>query len=219
MLGIKEGIAIDLDPIADAPRAWRGLARAADWLLQTPWQIVGRYPITRDAILHNLREIDVTRLRAGDVTGLGTSLSYRNESADALSLAEASVDVVLSTSFLEHVTDMHRVLAEMARVTKPGGFGVHSIDGNDHWSYGHPDIHPLDFLRQPSGSMVHDSNRLRLLEFPALFARHGFICQQCIPHQTIRITPALRASFAEPWRSMPTAILEVQTGVLVVRKE
>ena len=218
MLGAQQAIAIDPDPVENAPRAWRGLAQAADWLLQSSRQIVGRYPITRDEILHNLCGIDLERLRAGNVTELEPSLVYRNESAYAVSVADQSVDVVLSNSFLEHVEDIDRVIVEMARITRPGGFGVHSIDGNDHRIYGNPGIHPLDFLRQETGGMVHGSNRIRPLEFPALFARHGFALQQLIPRQTLHVTSALRTSFAEPWRSMPQAMLRVKTGILVVRK-
>jgi ubiquinone/menaquinone biosynthesis C-methylase UbiE len=135
-----------------------------------------------------------------------------------VSVEDQSVDVVLSNSFLEHVEDIDGVIAEMARVTRPGGFGVHSIDGNDHRIYGDGGIHSLDFLRQEAGGMVHGSNRIRPLEFPALFARRGFTFQQLIPRQTLRVTSALRASLAEPWRDMPKAMLRVKTGILVVRK-
>jgi SAM-dependent methyltransferase len=42
-------------------------------------------------------------------------------SADALPLDEGSVDVVLLTQVLEHVPEPAQVLAELARVLKPGG--------------------------------------------------------------------------------------------------
>jgi SAM-dependent methyltransferase len=218
MLGARQAIAIDPDPVENASRARQGLAQAADRLLESSGQIVGRYPITRDEILQNLRGIDLERLRAGDAAELEPSLVYRNESAYAVSVEDQSVDVVLSNSFLEHVEDIDGVIAEMARVTRPGGFGVHSIDGNDHRIYGDGGIHSLDFLRQEAGGMVHGSNRIRPLEFPALFARRGFTFQQLIPRQTLRVTSALRASLAEPWRDMPKAMLRVKTGILVVRK-
>ncbi|MFN9703698.1 MAG: methyltransferase domain-containing protein, partial [Planctomycetota bacterium] len=50
--------------------------------------------------------------------------------------ADGEVDACTSVSFLEPVADVDAVLAELARVVRPGGIVVHAIDGVDHASYG-----------------------------------------------------------------------------------
>jgi SAM-dependent methyltransferase len=59
-----------------------------------------------------------------------------------LPMPDASVDVVLSSQVLEHVTDPAAYLAEAHRVLRPGGHVVVSTHGA--WVY-HPD--PTDFWR------------------------------------------------------------------------
>lgn len=51
----------------------------------------------------------------------GLSIRYLEGSADALPFPEASFDAVSCCDVLEHVDDPGRVLAEIARVLKPGG--------------------------------------------------------------------------------------------------
>jgi SAM-dependent methyltransferase len=54
--------------------------------------------------------------------GLPWNLSFRqNRLGEPLPLADASVDLVYSWSVFEHVADVPGVLAELARITKPGG--------------------------------------------------------------------------------------------------
>jgi SAM-dependent methyltransferase len=62
--------------------------------------------------------------------------------ASALPLADGSVDVVLSLELLEHVLEPGAVLAELARVLKPGGTVMVSVpstvprhDDNDYWRF------------------------------------------------------------------------------------
>lgn len=218
LLGAKRTIAVDLDPVQDAPRAARALARLAEAMLQDPVRIVADYPITRDQIAANLHGIDLAALRAGDSAGVGDRMIYRNESAGELSTGDGSCDLVMSNSFLEHIEDLDGVLAEIARVTSKGGYGVHSIDGVDHHSYGDPAVHPLAFLRQAEPGMVHGSNRVRPLEFPALFERHGFAVQQVHERSWVRVDPALVASFAPQWSGMSKQMLEATTVTVVTRK-
>jgi len=56
--------------------------------------------------------------RYGDVA----NLSFRQGSATAIPLADASVDAVVSFETLEHLTQHDEMLAEIHRVLKPGGF-------------------------------------------------------------------------------------------------
>lgn len=49
--------------------------------------------------------------------------------AGHLPFADASVDVILSRTVLEHVPDVERAAREMARVTRPGGVSLHFMPG------------------------------------------------------------------------------------------
>jgi 2-polyprenyl-6-hydroxyphenyl methylase/3-demethylubiquinone-9 3-methyltransferase len=51
----------------------------------------------------------------------GLEIEYRVGTGEALPLADASVDLAYCCDVLEHVTDVDRVLAETARVLRPGG--------------------------------------------------------------------------------------------------
>jgi SAM-dependent methyltransferase len=218
LLGAKRGIAVDLDPVQDLERAARGLARLAAAMLEDPAYIPCEFAVTRAQLAANLGDLDLARLQRGDTSGLQERFLYRNESASRLSLESGSIDVVMSNSFLEHIEQLDEVLAEIARVTARSGFGVHSIDGIDHHHYGNRALHPLDFLRRPQPGMVHGSNRVRPLEFPAWFERHGMKVQQMIRLHTVPVTPEVIDSFAMPWRAMSREALETTTVVLVVRK-
>lgn len=126
---------------------------------------------------------------------------------------------MVSNSFLEHLGDIDTALSEMSRITKVGGFGSHAIDGVDHRSYCDSKLHPLEFLRAQSDSaIVHGSNRIRPLEFPRLFERHGFEVVDCMPYGDIAVSEAQRASFVEPFRSMPMRHLIYSNARIVVRR-
>jgi 2-polyprenyl-6-hydroxyphenyl methylase / 3-demethylubiquinone-9 3-methyltransferase len=51
----------------------------------------------------------------------GLAITYRAASGEALPFADASFDVAYCCDVLEHVSDLRRVIAETARVLKPGG--------------------------------------------------------------------------------------------------
>jgi SAM-dependent methyltransferase len=50
-----------------------------------------------------------------------------NQNLEALTFADASFDAVLTSEVLEHVADLDRALAEIARVLKPGGCHVFTV--------------------------------------------------------------------------------------------
>lgn len=218
-LGARASMSLDLDPIEDRGRAVRAVRRVLLQLLQEPSSIVREYPIDRDQILRNVEGLDLARLAAGDPTGLGDRLTYAQRSAYDTGVADGTVDVVLSNSFLEHVDDLPRLFVEMARVTKRGGFGVHAIDGIDHWSYGDPARGPHDFLCDPTPGMLHGCNRVRPLEFPAMFEKHGFRVQSVIRRMTTPMSPAIKAKLLPPWAALPQDVLETSYVTLVVRRE
>src|SRR5205823_5026464 len=118
-----------------------------------------------------------------------------------------------------HVAEVDATVAEMARVTRPGGFGCHSIDGSDHDSFDDPTRHPLAFLAVESDQpMVRDCNRIRPLAFLAVFERHGFEVLNVSPHRRVPVEPALQATFVEPFRSASREEVEVVGAMVYLRK-
>jgi SAM-dependent methyltransferase len=220
LLGARRGIGVDLDPVYDARLAARGLARCAMYLLADPPSIAGSFAIEREAIARSLGAFDLDRLWRGDLAGVDRNrLEFRNDSAANLSLGDAEADLLLSNSFLEHVADVDDVIREMARVTRPGGCGVHQIDGMDHAHHGDPARHPLDFLRvETDAAMVGGCNRVRPMGYVRLFEEHGFDVVRTRASQRVAVDEQLRAGFAKPFRSMPTEHLEVAVATLFVRR-
>lgn len=219
LLGAARAKGVELQDMQDPARAFRAMARAAEVLFSDPKQIVGDYPITRAEIERNLAGFDLQKLREGWEDGLDpTRIRLLQESAESLSIEASSIDVIMSNSFLEHVEVPDSILREMARITAPGGLGIHNIDGVDHASYADPLCHPLEFLRVEQPGMVNDSNRIRVHEFRGLFERHGFETLQINPVRRIPIDKATHQSFASPWREMQREWLEVAMGVIVVRR-
>jgi len=90
-----------------------------------------------------------------------------------LPLADGSVDAVLSTQVLEHVADPARYLAEVHRVTRPGGKVLLSTHGAMFY---HPD--PVDYWRWTCAGLrraVEDAG-LRVVTFEGIVgpAAYGF---------------------------------------------
>lgn len=219
LLGARHGTGVDLDPVLDGPRAVRAMGNLVATMLQDPKRVVGEFPITRTEIEANLGSVNQELLRAGDHSGLDWSrLAYQNESAYATSLPAGSADVVMSNSLLEHLEDLDRVMVELSRITAPGGFGIHNIDGTDHRRYGDPSVDHLSFLREPGTDFLHGSNRVRPTQFRERFERHGFTVQQFMPMRKVAMTAAQRSTLASPWRDLPDEVLETTTGMMIVRK-
>jgi ubiquinone/menaquinone biosynthesis C-methylase UbiE len=45
---------------------------------------------------------------------------------------DTTLDIVLSNAVLEHIYDLKSAFYHLARITKPGGFGIHMVDFRDH---------------------------------------------------------------------------------------
>jgi SAM-dependent methyltransferase len=101
--------------------------------------------------------------------------------ARATGLPDASVDLVSSTFTLEHIPapDIAAILAESARLLRPGGLVSCSIDMKDHYSYFDDRLGPYHFLGVGDRAWrlvnppLHHQNRLRLPDYRRLFADAG----------------------------------------------
>ncbi len=110
-----------------------------------------------------------------------TSAPLVRGDAAALPLRSAAVDVTIALAVLEFVADPPAVLAEMARVTRPGGYVVvGALNPNSPWGVAH-----LLGMRRPPWSAARFLNRRRLREL----AR---------PHGTAHLTGTLLAPGAFP---------------------
>src|SRR5262249_51561539 len=149
----------------------------------------------------------------------GTRLEYRQESIYSTTFADAEADVVISTSFLEHVDRVDDAIAQLARIPRSQGLRLHVIDRRDHRADGDRSIHPLDFLRVSGGDeLTYGSNRLRPTAFAKRFEAHGFEVVDFYACERIALEEETRKSFAEPYRSMSKDELETTIARIAVRR-
>ncbi|MCU0864531.1 MAG: class I SAM-dependent methyltransferase [Planctomycetes bacterium] len=205
MAGAKRVGCLELDPIQDEGEAVRALAQAAASALIDPKSVFGSYPITAREILGNIADFDLARMAKGDAGGINRErLVYLQRSATDTGLPDRFVDVVVSNSVLEHIPDPDATLAELARITRPGGFALHGIDTADHRWYGTPSLHRLEFLTIASNDpIVFGCNRLRPRDFEKIFERQGFDILVRMPGVKIEIPAALRARLQPKWSALP----------------
>ncbi len=93
---------------------------------------------------------------------------------DIKSIADNSVDVLLSNSVLEHVTDMESLCKEMRRVLKHDGIMLHVVDYRDHF-FKYP-FHFLQFSKTTWNRWLNpgDLPRWRLSNHLEIFENNGF---------------------------------------------
>lgn len=142
-----------------------------------------------------------------------------------IDLATGSFDAIVSNAALEHVADVPKLCAELWRVTRPGGVGIHQIDFRDHSN----DRRPLDFLAVPDntyartfvGGQGGGGNRVRPSEFRAAFKEAGF--------DVIRFEPncfadgayveAVRPGLLPRYASLSVEELRVVGGRIFLRRQ
>lgn len=165
-------------------------------------------------------ENDRFKLFHGDPSGLDEGrLTFRQGSACDTGLADGEADIVLSDSFFEHVDDAEQAVGELARITKSGGLGTHSIDGSDHRHYADQSLHPLEFLTiDTEEALVYRCNRIRPLQYAEIFGRHGFEVVEVTPRRRLPLTSEFLGKVVEPYRSMPSETLEVVGALVHTRK-
>jgi SAM-dependent methyltransferase len=219
LAGARHCVGVDLDPPQDPPSAARAVARLACNVLGDPRAAMG-FAFSRDRLADRLHGFDLVKLWCGDTSGIDASrLQLLRERAEHLSLADGAADYVYSISFLEHVPDPDATIAEIARVTRPGGLSIHTIDGSDHRRYWEHGRHPLDFLTEAGGErMVVGSNRVRPLQFAETWRRHGFEVVDVDVEERVEVPDDVRARFLPPWRALPRDTLEAISVTMHLRK-
>lgn len=97
-----------------------------------------------------------------------------NTAAEMLNIESNSVDIILSQSVLEHVSDPINVLKKSFDLLKPGGYAYHSVDLTEHSS----PLEPLRFLKLGQEEYIVSTgapeNRFRYSDFIKMFECVGF---------------------------------------------
>src|SRR6185312_15880703 len=157
-----------------------------------------------ERMMRNIASFDLAMLSAGDRSGIDPArLVHRADSVHALSLETGEADVIFSNATLEHIPAVPEAIAELARVTRPGGMGVHVIDCSDHRRYHDPKVHPLQFLTESHAeALAYGSNRLRPDQFATIFERNGFDVVNVIPFEHADVGAKLRGQMAQPFKDM-----------------
>lgn len=114
------------------------------------------------------------------------AITYRAPTDFTLSgLPDASVDLVLSNSVLEHVPAdvLPRMFDETRRILKPGAATFHSINCGDHYAYIDPKVSQLHFLKFSEeewrlwNNDFQYQNRLRGKEFLRMAREAGLVIE------------------------------------------
>jgi len=122
---------------------------------------------TSSAMLKVAREL-------ADEAGLGGLVEFQVGDCRQLPFPDASFDAVVAATTLCHVPDPGRALAEMVRVTRPGGrVGVFDLDG-DLTLFAHPD---RELTRRIVAAFSDQGwvNSWLVRELPARFADLGIV--------------------------------------------
>lgn len=148
----------------------------------------------------------------------GCDLSRVRRIDDLTGRPDASVDLVVSNSVLEHVTDLDGLFADLARVLTPDGRMVHRVDYRDHF-FKYP-YHFLKFSKPIWHRFLDpgDLPRWRLDDHVAALSRAGFTTTVLQASQDKpafdRIAPNLHPDF----RSRDPTMLAVTTATLGCRR-
>jgi SAM-dependent methyltransferase len=141
--------------------------------------------------------------------------------AARLPFPDASFDVVISLAAFEHFEDPEAAIKECARVTAPGGVGLHQIDMRDHRDF----AKPLEFLRhtdeewrRAAAGKPSFTNRFRKSDFERAFATAGFELAEVDVNMRTKLAPELRAALDARFRDRPEEDLEALSALFVAKR-
>jgi SAM-dependent methyltransferase len=147
---------------------------------------------------------------------------------EAVPMPSDSVDCVVSTAVLEHVFDVKRSFAQLLRITRPGGFGLHQVDFRDHRDFNRPLEYLLlsedEFQNLFAACHAECGNRYRASEFAGAIRAAGFEMLGLqgtafnTPDYLADFLPRLRAVSASPYRDTAAEDLHVLSGFFKIRK-
>ena len=172
----------------------------------------------------NWRPLDAI-LAAGAHPPEAVTMDAGDLSAGGTPFRDGEFDAIVSNAVLEHVGDVRSMARELARVTRPGGVGIHQVDFRDH-SY--PD-EPLNFLAAPDDRYARafieskggGGNRVRPKELAGVFAETGFEVEDFHANSLaeVKYVERIRPTLLPRYAAMPVEDLRVVGGRLFVRRQ
>src|SRR5581483_3885780 len=141
--------------------------------------------------------------------------------AAKLPFPDGSFDVVISLAAFEHFEDPEAAIKECARVTAPGGVGLHQIDLRDHRDFERPLAflrHTDDEWRRIAGGDPAYTNRLRRSDFARAFAAAGLVVASAEVGTKTTVDAALRASLDARFKDREQEDLEAVGVFFEVRR-
>lgn len=184
-----------------------------EWLGRLGGEWIGVEPFAgRDAALCD------TLRRQAQTRHPGADLSRARRVRDLRELADASADVIVSNSVLEHVTDVDALFSQCRRVLAPGGIMLHQVDYRDHF-FKYP-FHFLKFSRRTWETWLNpgDLTRQRLDDHLFALDRAGFeawtLSSVLDPLGLAEVLPRLSREF----RDKDLEILAVTQARIAARK-
>ena len=111
--------------------------------------------------------------------------SYKCGLENMADIPDQSFDIIVSNAVLEHLKNPVSAFAELARLTKTGGYGFHQVDFRNHNDFSQP----LEFLLMPEEEqalfiMVRNyscGNGWRVSEYKKLFEYNNFSVESILP--------------------------------------
>jgi SAM-dependent methyltransferase len=112
----------------------------------------------------------------------GTILCVTDAAEDLSSIADGYFDAVISNAVLEHIENPTAAFAELFRVTRSGGVGLHQVDFRDHRNAAAPLEHlllaPSVFNALNRRFHAEYGSQLRQSDYASLFEEAGFLIDQ-----------------------------------------
>lgn len=190
------------------------------------WQYMGdeRFPhhiLTDDVLAESLapQRVDAVRRALSGESVHDISIDYRVPWSDSSVVRPGSIDLVLSHSVMEHVSDVDAAYGAIARWLRPGGVMSHQIDFTSHglsdqWN-GYR-AYPEPLWKAILGRRPFLINRAPYSVHRELIDRHGF--EVTCDLQNLRCDGIERARLARRWRSMSDADLNCAGAYLQARR-
>lgn len=166
--GVDDQVVVDIKRLAKLEL----VNQTIDYLRRNPPSGAKRLPETR--IRHPLEE---SLRRAYGIQYVAPADARRT------SLPDGSVDLICTTSVLEHIPrdTLREIMRECHRIASTGAIMSHVIDYTDHYAHSDPSIGEYNFLRysdsewQRFNPAIHYQNRLRHAEYGEIFDDAGFV--------------------------------------------